>query len=101
MLLDMQMPKKSGIQVVQEVRALYKTLRQNYPDCDVIEPEYVFLTAFSTNVLKKHLASQNITHVYEKPISFELLQKLMKMCHSDAQEQDAVRGDSEIIELLN
>jgi len=43
------MPVKNGIQVVTEVRKFYELTRLKYEGIVLIEPEYVFLTAFSTD----------------------------------------------------
>ena len=71
MLLDMQMPKKNGIQVVEEVKAMYKNAQESLRErgVELVEPLYVFLTAFSSIALRKHLVNLGVTHIYEKPIS--------------------------------
>ena len=48
MLLDLQMPIKNGLQVVNEVRVIYKNLSLRYKNLTIVEPHFVFLTAFST-----------------------------------------------------
>ena len=55
MLLDLQMPQKNGIQVVQEVKDFYKQLQEEFTLLRIVEPEFVFLTAFSSMTLRKHL----------------------------------------------
>lgn len=42
-LLDIQMPLKTGVEVVQELKAHYKELQKSYPNLK--EPNYVFLSA--------------------------------------------------------
>lgn len=39
-----------------------------HTDLEIIEPVYVFLTAFMTPSFKLHLNSHGIEHIYEKPI---------------------------------
>jgi CheY-like chemotaxis protein len=73
MLLDLQMPIKNGLKVVTELKQLFKKLREEHPDIYVIEPTYVFLTAFSTQAFRTYLQTINIKHCYEKPISGALL----------------------------
>ena len=73
MLLDFQMPKKNGIQVVQEVREFYTTQSQLHPNLKFEEPVYVFLTAYSTLMFRKHLASLGVNNIFEKPIQLEQL----------------------------
>jgi CheY-like chemotaxis protein len=73
MLLDFQMPKKNGIQVLQEVRDFYASQSQINPKLKLEEPVYVFLTAFSTVHFRKHLASLGVKNIFEKPIQLEQL----------------------------
>ena len=47
MLLDLQMPIKNGIAVLKETRMFFENMRKSYPN--LVDPEFVFLTAFSTN----------------------------------------------------
>ena len=69
LLLDLQMPHKNGLQALEEIRDFYRHLRcQNLP-FEVIEPEYIFLTAFRTIAFKNHLQKINVEHCYEKPVS--------------------------------
>jgi len=42
-----------------------------------VEPEYIFLTAFSTNAFRKYLKAQKVDHCYEKPINGDLLRDLL------------------------
>ena len=59
MLLDLQMPKKNGIQVVTEVRELYK---QRATECPGLRlPTFVFLTAYLSTGFKKHLNAHGIS----------------------------------------
>ena len=55
MLLDLQMPIKNGLKVVTEIKQLFKKLREEHPDINVIEPTYVFLTAISTQAFRTYL----------------------------------------------
>ena len=71
MLLDFQMPKKNGIQVLMEVRELFVTKNKVNPQIKLEEPVYVFLTAFSTVHFRKHVESLGVKNVYEKPIQLE------------------------------
>ena len=73
MLLDLQMPIKSGLQVVVEVKKFYQEMAKQFPDLTFIEPNFVFLTAFSSQTLRMHLKKMQIKHCLEKPVSRELL----------------------------
>lgn len=42
-----------------------------------MEPEYIFLTAFSTNAFRNYVKTLNVDHCYEKPISSVLLDGLL------------------------
>jgi hypothetical protein len=43
---------------------------------EIVEPVYVFLTAFMTPTFKLHLTNLGIKHIYEKPILKEQLYNL-------------------------
>ena len=73
MLLDFQMPQKNGVQVLKEIRAFYGYLQDNDNEVKIVEPVFVFLTAFMTPAFKKHLAELGVQHIYEKPIQKEQL----------------------------
>ena len=62
------MPKKTGLEVFNEIKRFYEKQKQIHSDVEIIEPVYVFLTAFMTPAFKHHLKSLGINHVYEKPI---------------------------------
>ena len=69
------MPKKNGMEVVKEIRDLIKSHQDRGPD--VLEPVFVFLTAFKTKTFDSFLESNNIHHCFEKPLSNEALIKLL------------------------
>ena len=52
MILDFQMPKKNGLQVVSEVKKLFSDF-----GAGLIPPRIVFLTGFNSLGLRKHLES--------------------------------------------
>ena len=62
------MPKKTGLQVYNEVKTFYEMQREKHADIKIIEPVYVFLTAYMTPQFRVHLTSMGIQHHYEKPI---------------------------------
>ena len=68
LLLDFQMPKKTGLEVFNEVKRFYEIQKEIHSDVEIIEPVYVFLTAYVTPIFKYHLKSLGIQHIYEKPI---------------------------------
>lgn len=76
MLLDVQMPLKNGIDVVKDVRNFYKLANKRHKIC-LIEPEFIFFTAFLSIGLQNHFKSSGINHFYEKPATYEVLRKLL------------------------
>ena len=64
MLLDLQMPYKSGIEVVKEIQKFYAKHKDR-----LVEPLYVFLTAFATPNFKNYVTSLGVNHCFEKPLS--------------------------------
>jgi CheY-like chemotaxis protein len=71
MLLDFQMPKKNGIQVIDEIRLYFKNCQKLNLDIKIDEPTYVILTAFMTPSFIKHGNSIGVTHIYAKPLQKE------------------------------
>ena len=79
LILDVQMPEKNGLEVVKEVKDLYKQIREI--NCDrfvsqlfVEEPVYVFLSSHVCNVdFVTQAKSLGVKHYYEKPVSFDEL----------------------------
>ena len=71
MLLDFQMPNKNGIQVIEEIRGYYNSRKKLNTEIKIIEPTYVFLTAFMTPSFIKHVNSVGVTHIYAKPLQRE------------------------------
>jgi hypothetical protein len=72
------MPIKNVIQVVNEIQAYIALRQKELVDVKLLEPIFVFLTAFKTPSFLKHLISLNITKCYEKPVQFELLRQLIE-----------------------
>jgi CheY-like chemotaxis protein len=70
MLLDFQMPRLNGLQVVEGVRTLIRLTneKEKVSNLRVEEPRFVFLTAFLTTAFRQHIIKMNIREAYEKPI---------------------------------
>ena len=64
MLLDFQMPYLNGIEVVREMQKFYALHKDR-----LVEPLYVFLTAFTTPNFKRYVSSLGVHHCHEKPLS--------------------------------
>lgn len=59
----------TGIEVVKALRLYISKLNVDYAQkCKILEPDYVFVTAFCTLGFKKHLEQYKIQGVYEKPL---------------------------------
>ena len=78
MLLDFQMPKKNGLQVIEAYRKYLKIKNTEIKNLKVVEPHYVFLTAFASKNFKTLMESNGFLNVYEKPIQVEELEKLLQ-----------------------
>lgn len=70
MLLDFQMPQKNGLEVLTEVKQFYQAKARILAEKGVslVEPEFVFLTAYMSIAFRKHLESKGVTQIYEKPL---------------------------------
>ena len=64
------MPRKNGLEVLQEVQSFYDSEKQRLArqGLTLVEPEYVFLTAYMSIQFKKHLQSKGVKKIYEKPL---------------------------------
>lgn len=77
MLLDMQMPKKNGIEVVKWVEQHCKDLQLINSFVTVQPPLFVFQSAYFTNVSQRHLESLGIKHFFEKPMNIQQLREVV------------------------
>ncbi len=55
MLLDFQMPIKTGIDVVREIRQFLKIKNGNLDSLTIQEPEFIILSSYNTAGFKNHL----------------------------------------------
>ena len=51
MILDFQMPRKNGLDVIKSVRRFIQNTKS---DVKIIEPRFVFLTAYSTKAFRQY-----------------------------------------------
>lgn len=70
MMLDFQMPRKNGIQVVEQIRAHINNLNLA-SETKVLMPLFVFVTAFSNKHFKQHISKLKVDTVYDKPLQVE------------------------------
>lgn len=73
LILDLQMPIKTGFQVVVEVKKFYVEMQKKHSELTFIEPAFVFLTAFSSQALRMHLKKMQIKYCLEKPVGKDQL----------------------------
>ena len=52
LLLDFQMPIKNAIQAILELRKFFRFIIENEEEFQILEPNYVILTAFATPSFK-------------------------------------------------
>ena len=80
MLLDFQMPRKNGIQVVEQVRRYVQQYNDNANTIvQLREPVFVFLTAHTSRTFKNHLHGLKVGGVYEKPLQQEKLKDILQL----------------------
>ena len=77
MLLDFQMPVMNGIDLYHQVKAMFQDCRKQHKHLEITDPVFVFLTAFATTNFCKHLRSLGVEYIYEKPVSKEVLEKIL------------------------
>lgn len=91
LMLDFQMPKMNGIQLLEKLKLFYK----HFDTSSVIgckgktskfrkvlkleEPTYVFLTAYSSNQFKQHIQSLGVDLQFEKPLQLEQLRRIVQI----------------------
>ena len=63
----------NGIEAFNTIKQSYQKIQSEREDLNIIEPICIFLTAFATTNFTKHLKQIGVDHVYEKPISKQIL----------------------------
>ena len=81
MILDYQMPKNNGLEVVHEVRKLFHEHNASL-SVRLELPKFVFLTAFFSKSFRQQLEEQGLSDVYEKPLQdsqiYDIMEKSLK-----------------------
>jgi CheY-like chemotaxis protein len=62
------MPRLNGLQVVDKTRKFIETQNTIQQKVKVIDPIFIFLTAYASTSFSKHAKSQGVAHIYEKPL---------------------------------
>ena len=71
------MPRKNGLDVIQGLRRFIK-VQNTKSSVQILEPRFVFLTAYSTRTFRQHARSYNVECVLEKPIQKEILASILQ-----------------------
>jgi CheY-like chemotaxis protein len=82
LMLDFQMPIKTGIQAVQEVKKLFSQINEGKKyDSDLLqEPSYIFLSGHVANEgFKNHCRSLGVEYFFEKPVSPQKLSEMLSI----------------------
>jgi CheY-like chemotaxis protein len=66
--LDMAMPQMNGLQVLQEIKRIYKAKNFKYKHVVIEEPVYIFLTGFSSEILEPTLKKAGVESCHMKPL---------------------------------
>jgi len=74
MLLDIQMPMKSGLRVVDEVRTFCEENSEK-----LHQPTFIFLSSYITADFKKKIEAQGAGYCFEKPIRRENLNQIIEL----------------------
>lgn len=71
-LLDLQMPRKNGIQVITETKQFFRNLNNLADDgVEILEPTIVLLTSYLTPGLRQHIKTLDCNYCYDKPLQLE------------------------------
>ena len=89
-ILDFQMPRLNGIEFVKLFRNFIRNNNMQSP-VKILEPRFVFLTAYMTLQFKNHLKQIDIEQVYEKPLEISVLDQII----DDSLEIQKPRPDEE------
>jgi hypothetical protein len=73
------MPLKSGIEVIKEVRLIYKIVNDERDDDSKIqELTFVFTTNITSQGFTQLLEQNGVTHVMSKPVEYKQLESIFK-----------------------
>jgi CheY-like chemotaxis protein len=62
------MPRLSGLEVIQKIRAKIFNTNKKSKNMKILEPSYVIVSAYIIPTFRKHLSEQMIDFVFEKPL---------------------------------
>lgn len=61
----------NGLQLLENLRAKIREINETQTHLTIIEPQFVFMSAYDSQNFIKHIKSKGIEQVYNKPISKE------------------------------
>jgi len=71
------MPRKSGVEVVEELKKFIADLNSRSQQVQVLEPKYVILTAYVSQDFRISLSTLGVT-CFEKPLRFDQLSEIIR-----------------------
>lgn len=78
MLLDNQMPRKTGSQVVAELKAYIKSVNETR-EIKLVEPKFAIVSAFMNRNYSEYLMKHGVDFTFEKPLQKEELKEVLDM----------------------
>jgi CheY-like chemotaxis protein len=78
MILDFQMPRMNGLQVIEHIKGYIARQNMLNQYVQLEEPRFVIVSNYLTESLEKHMARYNVRDFYEKPLPDGVLQSLVR-----------------------
>lgn len=75
-LLDIQMPLKTGLEVIEAIETKINRMNLKYKNCFIAKPDFIVISAFIMPTVITHLAKIGVTQVHQKPLEFDTLKGL-------------------------
>jgi CheY-like chemotaxis protein len=79
MLLDLQMPMRNGIEVVNWIKTSCRIIAATHAGIKIELPTFIIQTAYFTNSLRQHLAIIGVAKHYEKPMRHEQIVESLEL----------------------
>ena len=88
LILDFQMPKKTGLDVVKEVRRMYEEKNRGREECDcLLLPVIIFMSSFISNQqFRETCSQQGVNYFFEKPLLQSRIKEIKKILWEELSE---------------